>query len=296
MGIKVLSLFDGMSCGQIAFNRLGVEVDEYYASEIEKAPITVAKANFPNTIHIGDVTKVSYKNGILYTENGTYNVGKIDYVIGGSPCQSISNLGDGSGLEGKSGLFFHWLRIKNEVNPRYWLLENVSGKKAAIYSISNLLGKEPIIINSNLLSAQNRKRLYWTNFEVTQPKDKNIYLKDILDKEPAESSVLTLGRLNWLLGESGQLCIKKRYACIDPPKAQCLTARSDSSWNSNYVTRGNIVYKLSVSEYEKLQTVPIDYTKVHKVSNYSRYKMLGNGWTVDVICHILQHTLDKEIT
>ncbi len=128
MRIKVLSLFDGMSCGQIALDRLGYEV-EYYAAEINEPSVKVTKYNYPNTIHIGDVTKIYFSDGVLYTENGEFNVGSFDLVIGGSPCQSISNLGKKEGLEGKSGLFYHWLRIKNEVNPVYWLLENVRGSK-----------------------------------------------------------------------------------------------------------------------------------------------------------------------
>jgi DNA (cytosine-5)-methyltransferase 3A len=276
-----------MSCGQIALNNLGYEV-EYYASEINKPSIHVTKHNYPNTTFIGDVTKVSYSNGVLHTENGDFKVGIIDLVIGGSPCQSISNLGKGEGLDGKSGLFFHWLRIKNEVNPTYWLLENVRGNKRALNEITKLVGVEPTEINSNLVSAQNRRRLYWTNIKnVLPPENKNLKLKDILDTEIAEESILTIGRLKWLLSEKGQQCIQKRYATIDPEKASCLTARSDASWNCNYVSYNNSYRKLSCNEYEKLQTVPINYTKVEGVKPKHRYEMLGNGWTVDVISHIL---------
>lgn len=287
--IKVLSLFDGMSCGQIALDKLGYDV-EYYAAEINEPAIAVTKYNYPNTIHIGDVTKIHFSNGVLYTENGEFNVGSFDFVIGGSPCQSISNLGKKEGLEGKSGLFYHWLRIKNEVNPTYWLLENVRGSKKAIEEINNLVGVQPIMIDSNLLSAQNRKRLYWTNIEgIEQPKALNKTLKDILDTQIQEESLLTSGRLNWLLSEKGQLCVKKRYASVNPIKAACLTARSDASWNCNYVSYEDTYRKLSCNEYEKLQTVPINYTKCNGVKIKDRYEMLGNGWTVDVIVHILSY-------
>ena len=133
----VLSLFDGMSCGQIAFDKLGIRFDgtknKYFASEIKKHAIKVTKNNYPNTIHIGDVTKVSYKNGTLYTENGEYEVGEIDYLIGGSPCQdfSVAKLNNVKyGLEGdKSKLFYEYLRLLREINPKYFLLENVRMKE-----------------------------------------------------------------------------------------------------------------------------------------------------------------------
>lgn len=291
--IKVLSLFDGMSCGQIAFNKLGIEV-EYYASEINHASMKVTKKNYPNTIFVGDVTKLSFKDGILYSEHGEFNIGSFDFVIGGSPCQSISNLGDGSGLNGKSGLFFHWKRLKDEINPKYWLLENVVGKKSAINDITNLLHQEPIMINSNLVSAQNRKRLYWTNIKnIELPKDKNLILTNILDTSIQAESVLTQGRLNWLVSDKGKACVAKKYASIDPVKAACLTARSDASWNCNYISYKDSYRKLSCNEYEKLQTVPVDYTLCEGVKTKDRYEMLGNGWTVDVIMHILSYTLNN---
>lgn len=276
MGINVLSLFDGMSCGRIALSRTGLGVDNYFASEIDKAAILVTSKNWPDTVQVGDVTMLE-----------TSTLPKIDLLIGGSPCQSISNLGDGSGLEGKSKLFWHYLRVMKEVNPKYFLLENVAGNKKAVQSITDAIGVEPVVFNSNLVSAQNRKRLYWTNIEFSLPEDKNIVLQDILDVELHESSVLTEGRLRWLLSEKGKATVEKRYAAIDPIKANCLTARSDASWNCNYVTRNGVLTKLSCEEYEKLQTVPVGYTA--SVRNSERYKMLGNGWTVDVIAHILKH-------
>ena len=125
-GIKVLSLFDGISCGQIALERAGIKVDKYYASEIKKHAIKVTMEHFPNTIQIGDVTKVSYNDGILYTENGEFNIGNIDLLIGGSPCQDFSLINPkGKGLKGdKSRLFYEYLRLLNEIKPKYFLLEN----------------------------------------------------------------------------------------------------------------------------------------------------------------------------
>lgn len=290
--ITVLSLFDGMSCGQIALERAGVPVKQYFASEVDKWAIKVTQHNYPNTTQLGDVTKVRYENGVLYCESGEYSVGGIDLVMGGSPCQSISNLGDGSGLSGKSGLFYHWLRIKNEVNPLYWLLENVKGSKKAIDEISNLLDTIPTLLDSADFSAQRRNRLYWSNIPIKVDNSKSpTILTDVLDEIISETSVLSAARVKWLLSEKGKECVAKRYASIDPEKAACLTARSDASWNCNYVTRNGVLTKLSCEEYEKLQTVPVGYTSVAKTSE--RYKMLGNGWTVDVIAHIFKGILPK---
>ena len=288
--MNVLSLFDGLSCGMIALDRLGIEVTNYFASEIDKAAIKVSKHNWGDKItHIGDVTKISYENGVLCTEVGDFEV-EIDLIIGGSPCQSISNLGDGSGLDGKSGLFYKYLELKNAVvgrNPKAkFLLENVVGNKKAIQEISKEMGVQGVLFNSNLLSAQNRARYYWTNITFDLPSDQGILLKDILEEGVPEDSILTPGRARWIASEKGKQCIEKRYAVIDPIKANCLTARSDASWNSNYVTREGQLTRLTPIEYERLQTVPDNYTA--SVRNSERYKMLGNGWTVDVIAHILK--------
>jgi len=287
--LNVLSLFDGMSAGMIALERAGIEVDNYFASEIDKHAIKVSKSNWSNIIHIGDVTKVSYSQGVLYTESGQYAV-KIDLLIGGSPCQSLSNLGDGSGLEGKSGLFYHYLRIKEEIEAENselkFLLENVVGKKSGIDEISNLMKVDAVLFNSNLVSAQNRARYYWTNIKFEIPSDKGLVVKDILEEDVPELSILTPGRAKWVVSGSGKQCFDKRYAILDPIKANCLTARSDASWNSNYVTREGQITRLTPIEYERLQTVPDNYTSCVRTSE--RYKMLGNGWTVDVIVEIIK--------
>lgn len=293
--MNVLSLFDGMACGRIALDKVGIKPANYFASEIDKHAIEVAKHNWNDITHIGDVTKVSYKDGILSTENGLFEVGKIDLLIGGSPCQSISNLGDGTGLDGKSGLFFHYLRIKKEIESENknlkFLLENVVGKKSSIVEISELMEVEAVLFNSNLVSAQNRARYYWTNIPFELPKDKGIHLKDILEEGIPELSILTPGREKWVVSEGGQQCFKKRYAVLDPEKANCLTARSDASWNSNYATRQGRITRLTPIEYERLQCVPDNYTACARTSE--RYKMLGNGWTVDVIAEIFKNLVDK---
>ena len=152
--MNVLSLFDGMSCGQIALERAGIKVDNYYASEIKKHAIKVTMENYPNTIQLGDVTKIQYKDGILYTENGNFNVGKIDLLIGGSPCQDFSLLKvGGKGLDGdKSKLFYEYLRLLNEIKPKYFLLENVRMKKESRIQLNQYLGVDGIDINSSLVS------------------------------------------------------------------------------------------------------------------------------------------------
>ena len=181
----VLSLFDGMSCGQLALSQLGIKVDKYLASEIDRGGgIQVTQSNFPNTIQVGDITKLSFKNGVLYSENGNFTIGNIDLVIGGSPCQSFSSHGDNSGFNGKSGLFWEYIRLLNEINPKWFLLENVRMKAEWRNIITKAMRVNPIEFNSNLVSAQNRDRLYWTNIPFELPKDRNILYKDILEDLP----------------------------------------------------------------------------------------------------------------
>ena len=282
--MKVLSLFDGISCGMVALERSGIEIERYVAYEIEQNAIKISQKNYPQIEHCGDVTTADF------TQYSGF-----DLVIGGSPCQDISNLNkERKGLQGeKSGLFYHYLRALQEVKPKYFLLENVVGKKEAINTITEMLGVEPILIDSQKVSAQRRKRYYWTNLPgVTQPKDKGILMKDVLQKwEEAEEGYLTLGRLKWLIGENGQKCVKKRYASINGDKCQCLTARSEPSWNCQYIKENDKYRHLTPIEYERMQTLPDNYT--FGVPNRERYKALGNGWTVDVIAHIFTY-LRKE--
>jgi DNA (cytosine-5)-methyltransferase 3A len=325
--MKVLSLFDGMSCGQIALERAGIKVDQYFAAEVDDYAMKVTQHNYPETIQIGDVTKVSYENGVLRTANGDFKVGSIDLIIGGSPCQSFSNLGDGSGFDGKSGLFFHWLRIKNEVNPKWFLLENVTMKKQWSDKITELLKVDHVAINSNLVSAQNRSRLYWTNIPVDKPTDKCITLSNIIDKEvhnkyflsdKAKQYIISKDRLKKQLtningNNEKSTALLARYTglngtflCVDcngkldAVKAGTLTARYGKGVSSfggdTFVYDASDldqyrIRRFTPIECERLQTVPEGYTSL--VSDSQRYKMLGNGWTVDVIAHIF-NGLNKE--
>jgi DNA (cytosine-5)-methyltransferase 3A len=365
-GLNVLSVFDGMSCGQIALERAGIKYDNYFASEIDKHAIKVTMANYPNTIQIGSVTEVKAEN-----------LPKIDLLIGGSPCQGFSFAGKQLNFEDeRSKLFFEFVRLLRECKPKYFLLENVKMKKEYQDVITEHLGVEPIEINSALVSAQNRKRLYWTNIpEVTQPEDREVMLKDIvheyvdaiefeelaeyivpfdktlqiLDKEVQRGKVgyfrkdSQANRVYYIHDKAVTLCgeagggaakmwqylfghTKKNsqgnrvYA--EEEKSACLNASSGGTAGAGNILFGCItpdrinkgqngqrfnegkkfytltaqdkhgiliegyIRKLTPIECERLQTVPDNYTDC--VSKTQRYKMLGNGFTVDVIAHILR--------
>jgi len=293
--MNVLSLFDGMSCGQLALERAAIKFDNYYASEIDKSAQIVARKNYPNIISLGDVRDVFWTNTGFEIKNGDSWLdvgfdGKIDLLIGGSPCQDISNLSKLKlGLDGeKSSLFYQFWRMWQETKPKYFLLENVAGNKSAIAAITKLMGVRPIKISSNWVSAQNRMRYYWTNIPVnTLPIKKRVVLKDILEKEVDEKYFIKDGRLKWLLGDSGQRSIKSKFTNLDPVRASCLTKRGEKSWNCNYVTIGGRIRKLTPVECERLQTIPDNYSNY--VDDADRYEMLGNSWTVDIIAHIFKH-------
>lgn len=308
--MNVLSLFDGMSCGQIALNRIGIKPDKYFASEIDKYAIKITQKNYPDTIQIGDVTKVSYKDGVLYTENENYNIGDIDLLMGGSPCQGFSNAGKGLNFDDpRSKLFFEFVRILNEIKPTYFLLENVKMKKEWQDIISSYIGVEPLLINSALVSAQNRKRLYWTNIKnIKMPVDAHIFLKDILedngivdtDKSHCIDSYYykDSNPTQYFEKKSRQLCFLNppatpSYKCnetqhFNTEKHKALRACAGDKTRGIGIHNDNKYWRqLTPIECERLQTVPDNYTE--GVSNTQRYKMLGNGWTVDVICHILKN-------
>lgn len=258
--MNVLSLFDGMACGRIALERCGYNVTNYFASEIDKYAMKVAKANYPDIQHLGDVRSVI-----------TDDLPDIDLLIGGSPCQGFSFAGRHLNFEDqRSRLFFEYVRILEETQPRYFLLENVRMSKESERVISEFLDCEPITINSNLVSAQNRHRLYWTNIPVDGlPEDKGIKLADII--------------------ESGNVDRDKAH-CIDANYWKGGNLKSYFDKNRRQLVFGESVddyRKLSPIECERLQTVPENYTA--HVSNTQRYKMLGNGWTVNVVAHILKN-------
>ncbi|MCK9615805.1 MAG: DNA cytosine methyltransferase [Candidatus Omnitrophica bacterium] len=281
-GITVLSLFDGISCGRLALERAGIKVKKYFSSEIDPWAMMVSKTHFPDIIRIGDVNKVRYMDGILYTENGNFDIGKIDLLIGGSPCQSFSLNGKMEGFDGKSGLFFQYARLKNECDPTYFLLENVVMKPLWIKTISLYLQTgEPRRVNSSLLSAQKRQRLYWTNLVPSEIKDKGIFLKDILTDFPKRS-------YRWLSKEQmRKLEIKEyryqsMYRVLTPEdKAGCVSASGFCNSQDNKVRIGDGIRYLTNEENERLQTLPYGYTS--GIPESKRKHCIGNGWTVDVI-------------
>ena len=360
--MKVLSLFDGMSCGQLALQKIGANVTKYYASEIDKYAIQIAKKNFPNTIHLGDVTTVDATNL------------EIDLLVGGSPCQGFSFAGKQLNFDDpRSKLFFEFVRILKECKPKYFLLENVVMAKASQQVISQYLGVEPIEINSSLVSAQHRKRLYWTNIPFEMPDDKNILLKDILENGLASDKMTKDGKAYCLTARyqgavwwnsiqrkqrtmvkvdkpiskyglkqvgvanlNGHDLVKRVYssegksptlnahgggntepkvaleqfkinpeivsnyvpdlkgAVCDPYNKRIIKGdkstalRTNSSNGNTWVNDEKHSWrKLTPLECERLQTVPDNYTQ--GVSNTQRYKMIGNGWTVDVIAHIFKN-------
>jgi len=391
--LNVLSLFDGMSCGRIALDRLGIKVDNYYSSEIDKYAMKVSEANYPDIIQIGDVTKINYDE-----------LPQIDLIMGGSPCQGFSFAGKQLAFDDpRSALFFCFWRAVKHLKPKYFLLENVRMKKEYLDVISEYMGVEPIMINSALVSAQNRVRYYWTNIPgIEQPEQRGIVLRDILedgfdserdksycidanyykgasveqykkkcrrqlvnkpiklaqsykevrteeakrlrkemrqktgkDHTPFRAKKLVprddgkVGTLTTSLTndhkisitydsitvdkEKKQLTIKeatkKGYTTIEngdcfdmtfpnsktrrgrnmKDKSNCLTAANYDYMRYEHSDNEQEVYwrKLTPLECERLQTVPDNYT--NHVSNTQRYKMLGNGWTIEVIAHILKN-------
>lgn len=349
--MNVLSLFDGMSCGRVALERCGFKIDNYFASEIDKYAITIAANNYLDTIHIGDVTKVRGAD-----------LPQIDLLIGGSPCQGFSFAGKQLNFEDpRSKLFFEFVRLVKECKPKYFFLENVVMKAQYHNVITKYLGIDPIFLNSELVSAQSRPRMYWTNIPgYVEPKQKGLILDDIIQYDipfsrtgtlvPGKTSKLGLiiageatdinnhgqhKRIYSVEGKGPTLTTsqggytkakvaKLNKACIigrrldsngvrkdydkSVPITQCLEVRATNINKSNCLTtvgKDNVLttlapgrypdaYKnklpyreLTPIEYERLQTLPDNYTI--GVSNSQRYKMLGNGWTVDAICEFFKH-------
>jgi site-specific DNA-cytosine methylase len=275
--MNVLSLFDGISCGRIALDRANIKVENYYASEIDVNAIKVSKANYPNIIHLGSVVDV----------NGHY-LPKIDLLIGGSPCQGFSFAGKQLNFEDeRSKLFFEFIRIFEEIKPKYFLLENVKMKQEYQDIISSYLGVQPILINSNLVSAQNRNRLYWTNIpNVIQPTDKNIYLNDILENEYQYYKCRATVQKNAEYSDSKSVTLTAAMGMGGGNVPMLINQEFYEKHKNKYIDgvdrKG--LRLLTPIECERLQTVPDNYT--NSVSKTHRYKMLGNGWTVNVIAHI----------
>ena len=279
--MNVLSLFDGISCGQIALERAGIKVDSYFASEVDKYAMQVTKHNYPNTKHIGCVTKVKGSD-----------LPKIDLLIGGSPCQGFSFAGKQLNYDDpRSKLFFEFVRLLEEIKPKYLLLENVRMKKKYQDVISKHIGVEPIKINSGLLSKQNRCRLYWTNIpahKITKT-DANFdgylyrlghgYIKDeikFFQKYPSLAA---------------QSPATKYRIVIELESAQKALDNGDLA----SIRRGqSLTRAASPEECEEFQTLPIGYTSCLPGKG-ERFKCIGNGWTVDVVAHIFKGLLNENL-
>lgn len=277
--MKILSLFDGISCGQLALKRSGIKIDSYYASEIDPYAIQICKKNFPNTIHLGSVEDWE-----------TWNIDwdSIDMVIGGSPCQGFSLIGRQLAFDDdRSKLFFKFVDILEHIrkfnkNVKF-LLENVKMKKEYVDTISTYLSTDPIIINSNLVSAQNRTRYYWCNWNVPQPDDKGITFRDIIKDPDLKAATVRKGSPRQIIFTGDKLhCLTASYYKGINADGRPALSNSVGAYNEIKVNGG--CRMLTPTECELLQTIPEGYTS--GVSNTQRYKMIGNGWTVDVISHI----------
>lgn len=328
--MKILSLFDGISCGRLALERAGIPVKKYYASEINKYAIQVAQKNYPDTIQVGNVTKLNYLELL-----------DVDMVIGGSPCQDLSIAKQNrEGLRGaRSGLFWKYVETLEVIRPKWFLLENVASMRnedrdAITATLKKIYPEtECIMINSALVSAQQRKRYYWTNWHVEQPEDKGILLKDILEsgtgctaEHYAQKICNTPDKANTLMARDYKgFCNQRTNGVLEPvvyqDKAHCLDAnyykgaslehtltkhkrtqvfepvgaamrtREDGNGKFKRLDVDYIIRKLTPVECERLQTLPDNWTA--GVSNTQRYKAIGNGWTVDVIAWIFSQ-LPKE--
>lgn len=276
--MNVLSLFDGISAGQLALQRAGIKVDNYYASEIKPDAIRVTMDNFPNTIQLGNV------NGINFRLSPTKELAgvKIDLLIGGSPCQDLSGCNRNQvGLVGaKSNLFYEYVRILRECNPKWFLLENVSSmKKDQQDIITNCLREEPIRINSKLVSAQLRDRLYWTNIPTSMPADKGITLQSVLtscytDRVKARCLLESDSR-PLSTPEKMMRRYLKGFTTIVYEHPRCAWCTDATGYNIRY---------LNQTELERCQTLPDGYTKV--LTRNKAAGVIGDSWTVDVISHI----------
>lgn len=286
--MRVLSLFDGISCGMVALKRAGINVDVYYSSEIDPNAIKISKKNYPEIIQLGDVTQIT--NEVLD------EIMPIDLIIGGSPCQDLTSTKQDRSRDGlmgeKSKLYYEYLRILRYIKPKYFLLENVIMDKVWQDKITMDLGIQPIKINSNLVCAADRERLYWTNIpNVSQPNDKHIFLKDIVlqsDDVPQKYWYDKDFKYNgddekiqcWLNINTHTL-LKKVYNL----NCKCGTLTCVSGgYQEKKVFQNGRCRKLTPIEYERLQTLPDNYTE--GIADSKRYTTIGNGWTVDIIAHI----------
>lgn len=318
--MNVLSLFDGISCGMLALERAGIKVDKYYASEIDKHAIQISKKNYPHIIQLGDVN--NWKE---------WDLPEIDLIMGGSPCQGFSRAGLELNFEDpRSQLFFVFVDILKQLKPKYFLLENVKMREEWKDIISGYLGVEPVLINSSLVSAQNRERFYWANFPISQPDDKGILLKDIvlsdvfpvalhnlyggfkekvvrvfdvksptvrtpaggghipaLVKKSLVHSNKAIDYMNRSVADGRNHWDFGHHSDIGEEKSSAVVSNFFRGVPYNVFKDWDCIRKFHPIECERLQTLPDNYTE--GVSDTQRYKAIGNGWTIDVVSHILRY-------
>lgn len=292
--MNVLSLFDGMSCGQIALERAGIKVDNYFASEIDKNAIEVTMKNYPDTAQLGDVTQ--------WRE---WDLPKIDLLMGGSPCQGFSIAGKKLNFEDeRSKLFFEYVKVLEKTQPKYFLLENVRMPDKIADAIDEILGVKRVFIDSRNFTGHIRKRYYWTNIPISNWETKDIKIKDIIDKEKYDKDLnFLLDRTEYAPSESfdGIITINPRdkngkqtwqRGRVYDVKGNCPTICA-TLFDLNITEDHKLYRKLTINECEKLQGVPKNYTS--GIPKGERGKLLGNGWTVDVIAHVFKGLAENEI-
>ncbi len=293
----VLSLFDGMSCGQVALGEAGIKVKKYYASEIDKSAITITQKNHPNTIQLGSVVDLKKKQLRKLFK------GKRVVLMGGSPCQGFSLAGkmlgastscgidvtslkqylklkkEGFAFDGQSYLFWEYVRIMRIVKPEFFFLENVRVTKKWLPMFNKAMGVSEVMINSALMTPQNRERYYWTNIPFELPHDEHLYIDDFLQIKGVR------------VGQPQ--AHPRNYLELGLPRKERMEFRTDRKSNTllpsplkNQIETPDGLRVLTVSECERLQTLPLNYT--NGVSKTQRYKMIGSGWTVKVISHIFK--------
>lgn len=278
--MNILSLFDGISCGRVALERAGVKVDNYFSSEIDEFAIKMSRFNHDDVQQIGNVLNIDETA-----------LPQIDLIMGGSPCQGFSFAGKGLAFDDpRSRLFFEFVDLIDRCKPKYFLLENVRMKKEFLDIITEYLEVEPILINSSLVSAQSRQRYYWTNIpNVGPPEDTcSDMLQDILEPRPSRKYLAGQQlRDNYQGGNQLNPNYKSQANRIHEIDKKAPTIMAGSHGYANgYVNQDGDIRKLTPIECERLQTLPDNYTD--GVSDTQRYKGLGNGWTVDVVAHILR--------
>ncbi len=269
--MKVLSLFDGLSGGRIALERAGIKVDAYYSSEIDENAMKISKNNWEDIEYIGDVTKIDFTKFL-----------DVDLIIAGSPCQGFSRVGIGLNFEDeRSKLFFKFVEALEVIKPKYFMLENVKMNIESRNIITDILKVNPILINSGLVSAQRRERLYWTNIpNITMPVDKGILYKTILEDLP-------FGEIpKFVKGNFGDTPRANRLNWVNNNKANTLTTNNSHTFQYLFNENKDGVRLMTALEWERLQTLPENYTKC--VPKTKACHAIGNGWTIDVIVHIFK--------